>query len=46
MATQVVKDLMPGLPSASVDVIAAKRVELLAEDRLRELSRDNTMHGC
>ena len=31
------KDLMPGLPSASADVIAAKRVELLAEDRLREL---------
>ena len=31
------KDLMPGLPSASVDVIAGKRVELLAEDRLREL---------
>ena len=39
MARQVVKDLMPGLPSASVDVIAAKRAELLAEDRLRELCR-------
>ena len=39
MARQVVKDLMPGLPSASADVIAAKRAELLAEDRLRELCR-------
>ena len=39
MARQVVKDLMPGLPSASVDVIAAKRAELLAEDHLRELCR-------
>ena len=39
MARQVVKDLMPGLPSASVDVIAEKRAELLAEDRLRELCR-------
>ena len=39
MARQVMKDLMPGLPSASVDVIAAKRAELLAEDRLRELCR-------
>ena len=39
MARQVVKDLMPGLPSASVDVIATKRAELLAEDRLRELCR-------
>ena len=39
MARQVVKDLMPGLPSASADVIAEKRVELLAEDRLRELCR-------
>ena len=28
-----------GLPSASVDVITAKRAELLAEDRLRELCR-------
>ena len=33
------KDLMPGLPSASADVINAKRAELLAEDRLRELCR-------
>ena len=39
MARQVVKDLMPGLPSASADVIAEKRAELLAEDRLRELCR-------
>ena len=39
MARQVVKDLMPGLPSASADVIAAKRAELLAEDCLRELCR-------
>ena len=39
MARQVVKDLMPGLPSASADVISAKRAELLAEDRLRELCR-------
>ena len=39
MARQVVKDLMPGLPSASTDVITAKRGELLAEDRLRELCR-------
>ena len=30
---------MPGLPSASADVIAEKRAELLAEDRLRELCR-------
>ena len=37
MARQVVKDLMPGLPSASADVITAKRAELLAEDHLREL---------
>ena len=37
MARQVVKDLMPGLPSASADVIAAKKAELLAEDCLREL---------
>ena len=29
--------LMPGLPSASADVIAAKRAELLAGDCLREL---------
>ena len=39
MARQVVKDLMPGLPSASADVIAAKRAELLAEDHLSELCR-------
>ena len=39
MARQVVKDLMPGLPSASADVIAEKRAELLAKDRLRELCR-------
>ena len=39
MARQVMKDLMPGLPSASTDVITAKRAELLAEDRLRELCR-------
>ena len=39
MARQVVKDLMPGLPSTSADVIAEKRAELLAEDRLRELCR-------
>ena len=39
MARQVVKDLMLGLPSASANVIAEKRAELLAEDRLRELCR-------
>ena len=39
MARQVVKDLMPGLPSALADVIAEKRAELLAEDHLRELCR-------
>ena len=39
MARQVMKDLMPGLLSASTDVITAKRVELLAEDCLRELCR-------
>ena len=39
MARQVVKDLMPGLPSASADVIAEKRAELLAKDRLRELCK-------
>ena len=33
------KDLMPGLPSASADIIATKRAELLAEDHLRELCR-------
>ena len=37
MARQVLKDLMPGLPSASADIIAAKRAELLAKDCLREL---------
>ena len=37
MARHVMKGLMPGLPSASADIIAAKRAELLAEDRLREL---------
>ena len=37
MARQVVKDLMLRLPSASADVIAAKRAELLAKDCLREL---------
>ena len=37
MARQVVKDLMPGLPSASADVITTKRAELLVEDHLREL---------
>ena len=39
MARQVVKDLMPGLPSASADIITAKRAELLAKDHLRELCR-------
>ena len=39
MARQVMKDLMPGLPSAFADIITAKRAELLAEDRLRELCR-------
>ena len=33
MARQVLKDLMPGLPSAFADINAAKK----AEDRLREL---------
>ena len=37
MVRQVVKDLMSGLTSASADVIAAKRAELLVKDRLREL---------
>ena len=37
MARHVVKDLMLGLPSASADVLATKRAELSAEDRLREL---------
>ena len=35
MARQVVRDLMPGLPSASADVIATKRAEVC----LRELCR-------
>ena len=39
MARQVMKDLMPGLPSASADILATKRAELLAKDRLRELCR-------
>ena len=39
MARQVVRYLMPRLPSASADVIAAKRAELLAEDCLRQLCR-------
>ena len=42
MARQVITDLMPGLPAASADAIAAKRAEILAEDRLRELCR---LHG-
>ena len=37
MARQVMKDLMPGLPSASADVIAAKRAELLAEEPLERI---------
>ena len=36
----------PGLPSASVDVIAAKRAELLAEDHLRELCRRHGFMTC
>ena len=39
MARQVISDLMPGLPAASADAIAAKRAEILAEDRLRVLCR-------
>ena len=39
MARQVVKDLVPGLPSASADIITTKRAELLVEDSLRELCR-------
>ena len=42
MARQVITDLMPGLPAASADAIAAKRAEILAEDRLRELCH---LHG-
>ena len=37
MARQVITDLMPGLPAASADMIAAKRAQILAEDRLRVL---------
>ena len=37
MARQVITDLMPGLPAASADAIAAKRAQILAEDRLRVL---------
>ena len=39
MARQVITDLMPGLPAASADTIAAKRAQILAEDRLRVLCR-------
>ena len=42
VARQVITDLMPGLPAASADVIAAKRAEILAEDRLCVLCR---LHG-
>ena len=35
-------DLMPGLPAASADAIAAKRDQISAEDRLRVLCR---LHG-
>ena len=42
MARQVITDLMPGLPAASADTIAAKRAQILAEDRLRVLCR---LHG-
>ena len=42
MVRKVVWDLMPGIPSTAADAIAAKRAEILAEDRLRELCR---MHG-
>ena len=41
VARQVVRDLMPGIPSSSADVIAAKRAEILAEDRLRELCKQH-----
>ena len=41
MARQVIRDLMPGLPAASADAIAAKRAEILAEDRLRQLCREH-----
>ena len=39
MARQVVKDLRPGLPGASADVVAEGRAGLLAGDQLRELCR-------
>ena len=42
MARQVVQDLMPSIPSAAADTIAAKSAEILAEDRLRVLCR---LHG-
>ena len=42
MARQVITDLMPGLPAASADAIAAKRAQILAEDRLCVLCR---LHG-
>ena len=32
---------MPGLPSADADLIAAKRAEILAEDRLQALCRQH-----
>ena len=42
MARQVVRDLMPGIPSAAADTIVAKQAEILAEDRLRVLC---CLHG-
>ena len=42
MARQVITDLMLGLPAASADAIAAKRAQILAEDRLRVLCH---IHG-
>ena len=39
MARQVITDLMPGLPTETADTIAARRANILAEDRLRELCR-------
>ena len=42
MARQVITNLMPGLPAASANAIAAKREQILAEDRLRVLCR---LHG-
>ena len=41
VARQVVRDLMPGIPSSSADIIAAKWAEILAEDRLRELCKQH-----